>query len=299
MRRLLSFASFLTGISLLAPSALADDVAVVVPSPLDEPISVASGQVVCRVTEHGGVDADDARTATDLLCGELAERGARSARYDVRFGPLDGSVLVTVTGAEPKASRRILLGSLGEMPVAAPRLAQALLSEKPVADTAGADNVVTSEARQAVRKNGSTGAYLGLVGATSASAGGTSGGFDLGIDYRLGALGIGVHGRAGGIGSNETKLAYASADIAGSLHPWDGNVAPFLGTGLVLGYYDAIGRDRDRSGSGLATFVALGVDAMRNARIGARAFVRADVPFFALEGRYVVPVSLNVGLAFR
>ena len=106
-----------------------------------------------------------------------------------------------------------------------------------------------------------------------------------------------MHGRAGGIGSNDTKLAYASADVAGSIHPWDTSVAPFLGTGLVLGYYNDVGPDR--SGSGLGTFLAVGIDAMRNSQIGIRAFVRADVPFFALEGHYVVPLSINVGLAFR
>ena len=280
-------------------SARADDASVVLPPAADETITLTSGHVVCRVTEYGGINAHDARTAADLICGELAERGSPPEPYEIRFGRLDGTVLQTVTRLDRKTSRRTMLAHLGEVAVAAPRVAQAILSDKSVAETEGADNVLSTDARRAVTKNGMTSAYFGLVGATTGGGGGPSGGFDVGIDYRLGAFAIGGHGRAGGIGSSDEKLGYASIDMGGRLHPWDAATAPFIGTGLVLGYFNASSRENNRSGSGLGTFAEVGVDMMRNARIGVRTSVRADLPFYALEDRYTVPLTFNLGLAFR
>lgn len=292
---MLRFLPFLLPIALFASEARADESSVVVAPTTDDAIVIEAGNVACHVTEHGGIDGDDARTATDLLCGALAERGAPAARYDVRFGRLDGDIVVTATRPGTKTSRRIIVGSLREMPVAAPRLAQSIVADETVAQTQAADNVVSPEARRPLLKNATSGAYLGLLGATTSTGGGPSGGFELGVDFRLKRLGIGGHARAGGIGSGDAKLAFASLDVGAAIQPWDSDAAPFLGSGLVLGYYDA---DR-RSGSGLGTFVELGVDMLRSSRMGLRASVRADLPFFGLEGRYVVPLTFGFGLAFR
>lgn len=292
---MLRLLGFVFSLSFIASEARADEASVVVAPTADDAIVIEAGNVACHVTEHGGIDADDARTATDLLCGALAERGAPAARYDVRFGRLDGDVVVTATRPGTKTSRRIILGSLREMPVAAPRLAQSIVADETVSQTQASDNVVSPETRRPYMKNGTSGAYLGLIGATTSTGGGASGGFELGVDYRLKRLGIGGHARAGGIGSGDAKLSFASLDVGASIQPWDSDAAPFLGSGIVLGYYDA---DR-RTGSGLGTFVELGVDMLRSSRMGLRASVRADLPFFALESRYVVPLTFNFGLAFR
>lgn len=272
---------------------------------VDVPIAVGSGNVVCRVTERGGVAPDDARTAADLLCGELAERDAPAAGYDVRFGRLEGKVVVTVTNVSRQTSQRLVLGGLSEMPVASKRMAIAFKAERPVAETEGADTVMASEARSPVVKAGQTAGFFGLVGATSATSMGAAGGFDLGLDYRLSHVALGAHGRAGGIGSSDRKLAFVSADIGVRAYPWEGDTAPFLGGGVVLGYFNAIGGDaagferRDRSGSGLGSFAELGVEMFRTARIGFRASLRADLPFYTLDGQYDVPLAMNVGLSFR
>ena len=268
------------------------------------PIVIRSGEVVCNLTGHGGVPDDDARTAADLICGELAEHGAAAEPYEIRLGTLDSSVVVTVTRVNRQSSRRVVLSSLGELPVAAPRLATAITSDKPIADTENADNVIAAEARRPTTKNGTAAAVAELFAAThTGHAPGISGGVGVGLDYRLESVAIGARGRLGGIGDGNDKLGLATLDIGARYFPLDGAIAPYIGGGFVVGYYKASHADGgDAEGSGVGSFAEIGVDWLRNSRIGIYTAVRADIPFFELRGSsdaYVVPLTFNVGIVFR
>jgi hypothetical protein len=292
-----------------APSASGQEASVV------NPVSVRAGEIECTVTDHGAIPEGDARTAADLLCGELLERGAPADRYEVRFGKLDSNVLVTVTRTRPYAdshtaqppegraskptSRRILLSSLSEMPVAAQRLATALITDKPVAETEGADNVTAAEARRPTTKNGTLAGTGEIIAQTHVgAAAGLSGGFGLGLDFRLQSVSILVRGRAGGIGDSDRTLSFASADVGGRYYPFDSSTAPFAGAALVVAHWNVDGSP-DHEGSGMGAAAELGVDALRNAKVGISGSVRADLPFFDLDGTWIMPLSFNVGVAFR
>jgi len=287
---------------LLTTRAAAQEAAVV------DPVSVRAGEVRCTVTDRGAVPAGDARTAADLICGELLERGSPPEAYEIRFGKLDANVLVTVTRTGRPTSRRILLSGLSELPVAAPRLATALVNDKPLAETEGADNVVAADARRPTTKNGTLAAVGEIIGIThTGSDPSLSAGFGLGIDFRLQNIAIGARGRAGGIGDASRKLSFASADVGARLYPSEGATAFYGGGGLVVAHWSIAPLDGNvaradlagRAGSGLGAFAEVGVETFRNAKVGLNVSARADLPFFSLDGEYVAPLSLNVGMAFR
>jgi outer membrane protein W len=94
-------------------------------------------------------------------------------------------------------------------------------------------------------------------------------------------------------------------------------VAPFIGAGLMFAYFQANQENAPSfNGSGFGGYGEVGVGFMRASRVGAVVNLRADVPMFSLQQSmndytglggyttasssvYVVPVSLNVGLAFQ
>jgi hypothetical protein len=279
-------------VGLMASRASAQEASVV------NPVTVRAGEIECTVTDHGAIPDGDARTAADLLCGELLERGSPPERYEIRFGKLDSNVLVTVTRASRPTSRRLLLSSLSEMTVGAQRLAIALITDKPIGETEGADNVVASEARRPTTKNGTLAGTGELIAQTQiGTEPGLSGGFGLGLDYRLQNVAIAARARFGGIGESSHKLSFAVVDIGGRIYALDGATAPFAGVALSIAHWDIEVPSID--GSGIGAVGEIGIEAMRNAKVGLSASIRADLPFFALERTWVMPLSFNLGMAFR
>ena len=96
----------------------------------------------CHVGEHEGFDDADARTSTDLFCGELVSHHAPRGEYDVRFGKLGSRVLFSARERTNGEERRVLIQSIEEVPLAAGRLVEALAEKKTVAETQSVDNVV-------------------------------------------------------------------------------------------------------------------------------------------------------------
>ena len=271
----------------------------------------------CHVGEHEGFDDADARTSTDLFCGELASHHAPRGEYDVRFGKLGSRVLFSARERTNGEERRVLIQSIEEVPLAAGRLVEALAEKKTVAETQSVDNVVSSESRKPRTKSGSVGVYLGLVGMTAlATAPGASAGFDLGVGFRTGRAMLGGTFRAGGLGSGTHKLGFVSLDFGARYYLGDGDVAPFFGGGIGISYLRANGFGADLKG---------GIEIFRSSITVASLSLRADLPFYALKGSwsngpsygsysygasynpppgtnralYSVPLSLNVGFTFR
>ena len=154
-------------------------------------------------------------------------------------------------------------------------------------------------------QRGSTGVAASVFGATALGASsGASAGVDVGFHYRAGSFGVGMHGRVGGIGSGDEKLALASIDVGGRLYLTASEIAPYIGAGLGFSYFQ-LHRKHEASpdGSGVGAFGEVGLELLRAHSVGMAASVRADAPFYALEAAnastYAVPLSLNLGLLFH
>ncbi len=277
----------------------------------------------CTLGERNGVDESEAKTAADVVCHELARRGATNGQHEVRFGKLGARTMVTLASRNGNSydERRTFISGMDEIDVAGPRLADALANNKPLDETRNVDNVLSSESRATKLQRGSS-AFVGdLFGMTALNAdGGSSAGVDVGFLYRAGALGIGAHGRLGGIGSSTNKVATASLDVGGRLYLSSGDTAPFLAGGVGLSSFSLARKNgADLDGSGLGSYVAVGVELLRTHHVGFSASARADLPFYALKGSgdtrwdtataqyvrsadssmYLVPVSINVGMIFH
>lgn len=272
------------------------------PAPAQVPITAT-----CSLGEHRGIDADEARTAADLLCHELAKQGATNTAHEVRFGKLGGKTLVTIASRRGNTydERRTMLNGMEELPVAAPRLAGAIADGRSLDETKTVDNVLQSEARRPTVQPGQMGFQMGLFGMTSAGeASGASAGVDLGLVYRAGSFAVTSRGRAGGIGSSEDKVVTASLDVGGRFYTSSADTALFLGAGLELLYLNLERSGAtDIDGSGLGAFGEIGVEALRSNHVTLTASLRADAPFFMLSGHettgYAVPLSLNAGIFFH
>jgi hypothetical protein len=273
-------------------------------APAAEGIAITA---TCSLGDHHGVDEPEARTAADVVCHELARRGATNTQHEVRFGKLGGRTMVTLASRSGNAydERRTFVTGLDEIHVAGPRVADALATGKPLDETRTVDNVLTSETTPSKVQRGSSVVDGSLFGVTALNtSGGASAGVDIGFTYRAGSIGIGAHGRAGGIGSGEEKIALASLDVGGRLYFSSGDTSPFLGAGLGVSHF-ALSRDRgpDVKGSGVGAYATLGLEMLRTHHMGFTTSLRADTPFYALEGsslkQYVVPLSLNLGLIFH
>lgn len=285
---------------------------VVAPAPGQAAASAPSSAAVpitatCSLGDHPGIEDDEAQTAADVLCHELAKLRATTTQHEVRFGKLGGKVLVTIASRSGNTydERRSLLTSMDELPVAAPRLASALENGQSVEETRNVDNVLATETRTPKVQRGQMGFDGGIFGMTSigASAGGSAG-VNLGLLYRAGSFGVSSQGRAGGIGSSDAKIGLASLDIGARYYLSDAEVAPFVGAGLELAYFD-LSRSNGAGidGSGLAGFGQLGMEFLRSHHAALSTSLRVDAPFFELgsgpQARYVLPISLNIGIMFR
>ncbi len=286
------------------------------PTPNAQPITAT-----CTLGDHAGIDDAEAHTAADVVCHELARQGATSAQHEVRMGKLGGKTLVTLAARSGNTydERRAFVAGLDELNVAAPRLVSSLVDGKSVNETRDVDNVLSSETRQVKVQRGQMGFDGGIFGTTGiGSPSGSSAGVDLGLLYRAGNLGLGGHGRAGGIGSNDRKMGSASIDIGARYYLTNGDFSPFVAGGLGLSYF-RLNREKegDLSGSGFGAFAQVGAEMLRTHHTALSVSLRLDTPFYELEGRqtvrneigrtiatnnvsqYVMPLSLNLGLVFH
>jgi hypothetical protein len=140
------------------------------------------------------------------------------------------------------------------------------------------------------------------------------------MQFRLKNLALLGQGRAGGIGSADNKLGYASLGVGVRYFLSDADVAPFIGGGLMFAYFQANeGNAPAYDGSGFGAYGELGLAFMRSSHVGGVVNLRADVPMFSLTqstgggydyetntessvtaaSMYLVPLSFNVGLSFQ
>jgi hypothetical protein len=292
-------------------------------APSNSPIAITA---TCSLGDHPGVDEAEAKTAADIICHDLAKRGATNTSHEVRFGKLGGRTLVTLasrSGNEYDESRTFING-LDEIDVAGPRLVASLVEGKPMNETRTVDNVLANEQRAPKQAQGSVFCTMAMYGQSSlGEASAASGGFDLGIGYRAGRLGLSADGRLGGVGSSDNKISGGSLDVGGRFYITDSDVSPFVGGGFELSYTNISQPyggtyNGDLSGSGAGAFGTVGVEMLRTHHMGFVAAGRIDTPFYSLDGQrsvtsanansdyasrkvstYAMPISLTVGLIFH
>jgi hypothetical protein len=182
------------------------------------------------------------------------------------------------------------------------------LEDHSLESTKNVDNVLAGETRVPKVERSQVACDLGLFALTGAHAGaGVAGGLQLGALFRAGNFAITSHGRAGGIGSADNKIATASIDIGARYYLSNGETAGFVGGGAGLAYFNwrTSSANSDpydlpsHEGSGVAAFGEVGLDMFRTHHASFSTSLRADLPLFALDKTYVVPLSLNLGVAFR
>lgn len=302
-----------------APPASATAYAAPVGAPAEP--SVSTGGTTCIVGEHLGFDDADVRTTAILVCREVERKKGGPGPYEIRFDKLGGRILFSVVDKQSGRSREMLIQSIEEVPVVTSRLVGALVDDTPLQKTETVENVAGLDTRAPRLKPGQTSFDMGINGLTGIGVPfGASAGIGMGLNFRLGQFAVTSHGRLGGIGSSDNKVSSAALDVGGRYYLGEEDTALFAGGGFQFAYFNAV-RDtrRDLDGSGLAAFGEVGVETMRTGRIGLIASLRADVPFFDLsrgpdtvydttsrtyiptsgESRYVVPLSLNLGIVFR
>ena len=265
--------------------------------PTEAPIMRTAGELSCLIADRGALDDVNARTAADVVCGELVKQRAPAGRYTIRFGHLGSRTRLVVASGEDE--REAWLSSLDELSVASSRVVEALLTRRTVGQTEKVDSVLASEASSPRVKNGQLSVGGSIIGATTVGAAtSVSTGFGLALLYRASHYGLFAEGRATGIGSAREKLAELSLGMGGHWFFSDSDFAPFIGGGLqVVGY--GLSKNREAA-SGLGTFAEVGVAGFRSSKVGVFTAARAAFPLFSIapgQG-YVVPLSVNLGLTF-
>jgi hypothetical protein len=273
-----------------------------------------SSRYSCVLGEHGGVDDDEARTGVDVVCAELAKQRAPEGEYEIRFGKLGSRQIFTLVQRSTGEERQLAITGMDEILVAAPRVVTALSKSSNVAATSDVANVTQSEARTPPLKPAAKSFTMGIAGTTAAGVDfGLSGGVSMRLAFRFAQTAVVMDGRAGGIGSGDNELGYADVGVGGRYYLSNEDVSPFVAGGLALSYFQANRGNGEitLSGSGLGAYAEVGVELFRTTRNGFVALLRADFPTFSLKGteyefngpvsdsRYVVPLSLDIGLVFN
>jgi hypothetical protein len=268
--------------------------------------SNADGTSVISVSlgDHAGVENTDADTVRELVAHDLAAHHAPSGSYEVRLGKLGTKVLLVLERRTEQGieERHTLISGIEEAPIASARVASAMASGKSLEETQNVTNVLTSEARASVQKQGRLGFAGGVVGiAPLGVPSGVGAGAEAGIVYEADHFALTGHGRIAGGGTDPTsKFAYFNLGVGARYFVTESDLAPYIGGGTGFSVYDVsyVG-----SGNGLNFYGEAGIEAFRTHRTSMTAGLRVDAPLFTLadgsDRKYVLPVSLNVGMAFK
>ncbi len=304
-----------------APAAPAGRAVTVVSTGAD-----GASTIIVSLGDHSGIEGPDAETVREIVAHDLASHRAPSGAYEVRMGKLGSRVLLVVehrtdAGIE---ERHTLITGVEEAPIASQRVVDALVSNKPLEETQNVTNVLSQEARTPLQKQGRPGFAGGIIGVTPAGIPtGVGAGAELGMVYEADRFALSAHGRlAGGGSGGDSGFLYFNLGVGARYFITDGDVTPYVGGGTGFSAYNAstssagarsndysnggsysYGSSYSGSGSGMNVYGEAGIEAFRTHRVAMIAGLRVDAPLFALsdagDKRYIVPVSLNVGMIFK
>ena len=269
--------------------------------------STSAARASCVVGEHAGVPDADARTATSIVCGELATRNPKPGRtYRVGLGKL-GSVIILSLSEELEdgtvmAHRQINLSGIEEVPVATPRLVEALLEDKPVRETETVENLVGEDTRPLRKRSGESAFALGVVGLFADTEGlNTSVGADMVLGYEAPAVAIGFNLRFAAISSGEGVGMFATGPF-GRYFLAKTDVSPFVGGGIGPMLLRLETDELHAQRWGLAFWADAGVELMRTHQSQLVVAARLDVPTFAVSSEtnsgFILPVEIVASFVF-
>lgn len=281
----------------------------------------------CEAAATTGLPAEDAATAVDIVCREVASVSGSTGAYTVSVRPLGESVVLTVAQAGAADGRSLVLDGFKEVPTAARRLAEAVVLGKAIEDTRLVDNLVASEGRKLVSLSGSRKFEFGALGLGAGQGAGMGGGFSLGFAYETPRFAIPAELRWAASSGGDRELHMFAVDTGARYYLSAHESSPFLGGGLSVLYLSMSDlRDRERyvyvedSHWGPGLYAEAGIQLFRFHRGRMTAKVRAEFPLYALhpEGfdyqpsartgtqsirvdggqHYVVPVTFGLTMSF-
>ncbi len=274
----------------------------------------------CTLAE-ASIAVTDARTAADLVCGELAS--LRTSTFRLRFGSLGARLVLTVdrSSVHGHDQRALILSGLDEVPSAGRRIAAAFIENKPLVDTASNDTVLSADTVALKTRAGRVGLDLGVaMASTLGYAASPTGGAYLAVRYESRRIAFGVTGRWAGVGSGEKRYFGGSLDIGGRVHFSDTGVVPFVGAGIGFASFNVSipGSVRQVSpttttstgsgglaGSGTTFYAEAGLHLLKLDRVSWNVALRVDVPTFSMkdehsdERHYGAPIALTTGVTFQ
>jgi hypothetical protein len=286
----------------------------------------------CELREARGLAEADARTASELVCGELRRVSGGRGRYTVELRTLGQLVVLTASREEPAGSVTVEVHGIEEILTAGPRVADALVRGLGFSTTQRVDNLLVEETRPPRVKRGSVKFTLGVADVECPGFGARSAGFSLGLMYASPRFALPAELRFAWDDAPYPgkSLDLFSVSVGGRGYLSKRDVSPFVGGGLgVLNLHadeGAYGQGAYFSAErvGVAPYVEAGVEMLRLHRGRIALLVRADFPLGSLESpgiapysyddpmsgyryeqagvpaqsRYVVPVSIGVSVAF-
>jgi hypothetical protein len=292
----------------------------------------ATGPFRCSGGEIAGVPAEDAGTAVDIVCRELASVSGSAGSFVVSLRPLGPSLVLTVSRAGAAGGRSLVLDGFKEVPTAARRLADALIMGMPIEGTRRVDNLVESEGRPLVSRPGSRKFQMGALGMAAGHGTLTGAGFSLGFAYDTPAFAIPAELRFAHSGDGEKSVSLFSIDTGARYYLSRRHVSSFVGGGLSMlflsysemsyeettrGSYSFVtSRSLDDSRWGPGLYAEAGLQLFRLHRGRMTAKVRADFPMLSLNPRgyewsssgrevaldrgslYVVPITFGLTGSF-
>jgi hypothetical protein len=282
----------------------------------------------CEAGETKGLPPEDAATAVDIVCREVASVSGSSGAYSVSVRPLGESVVLTVGRTGAAGGRSLVLDGFKEVPTAARRLAEAVVLGKAIEDTRHVDNLVASEGRTLVTQSGSRKFEFGALGLGAGQGTGMGGGFSLGFAYDSPKFAIPAELRWAASSSGDRELNMFAVDTGARYFFSGRETSPFVGGGLSVVYLslsDLGNREGyvylEDSHWGPGLYAEAGVQLFRLHRGRLTAKVRAEFPLYSLhpEGfdyqqsershltspiridggqQYVVPITFGVTMSF-
>lgn len=306
-------------------------------------VSIASAASVraddgfrCELKESGNLSAEDARTATQVICEQLRRASGGRGGFAVGLATLGKLVVVTASREGSANAISVQVDAIEEIPTAAVRIADALVHGEGFASTQRVDNLLRGETRAALTKKGSVKFTIGVADVESPGHGARASGLTLGLVYASPRFALPAEMRFAWDDANgdEPRFDLFSLSVGGRAYLSKRDVSPFLGGGLGIlrihagegGYPGSGGAPQsyfDGERFTVAPYLELGVEMLRLHRGRVALQVRADWPTGALESqaidfyswddmtgqpvgrvaypassRYLVPVSIGLTVTF-
>jgi hypothetical protein len=282
------------------------------------PVEVATvvDGVDCRPGDLEGLLARDAKTAVAIICQEVRETHRKvpefAGVFKINIRPLGSSLIVSIVHEDLSgkviAERRTSIGSISSIERVAPGLVSKLQRHGGKKD--GDPNFNSYYPNDSQRRHHSTHFDLALVAMVLPNNGvyAAAGGM-LGVSHELGAYTLLGNLRVafGKNINNRTNYVSVATGVRRSL--LSGNTRPFVGLGAMWSRLELESFDPDTNkvfdgfNHGIAPYVELGVQALRDSPSHVSLALRVDLPLWDVEtkdrqSRWVVPVTLALGYNF-